>query len=79
MVESAEQMVGLMADGGNDRSVRGGGIKHHKGVVVFDLIAFINGFSKSGKIAILFKCGCFADKYGRIFSICRLFSDENDV
>ena len=35
VVESSEKVVRFVADGGNDRFVAGGGIQHHKGVVIY--------------------------------------------
>ena len=79
VIESSQQVVGFVGNGGNYCFVTGGGIQHHKGFVVFYLIAFVNGFSKSGKVAVGCKRFGFADINGGIFGVCRAFRYKNNV
>ena len=62
MVESAEQVVGFVGDGGDDPGVGGGGVKIDKGVIGFVLVVGVDGFSESGKSTVGVKGGGFADE-----------------
>ena len=58
----------------------GGGfvaLQHHKSVVGFIQIFCVDGFGKSGKIAVFFKRGGLADVNGGKFAIRRAFRHKN--
>ena len=79
MVKGAEEVVGFVGDGGDDFGIGGGGVQHHKGVVGGNFVAFVNGFSESGKVAVRIEGRGFADENGGVSCGFRALGDKNYI
>ena len=79
VVKGAEKMIRFVADGRNNLFIGGYGVKHNKGIIRFVFVAFVNGFSQSGKIAVLVKRRSFANIDGGVFGSFRAFGYKNNI
>ena len=79
MFKRSNNVACLVGDGFNDGGIVGGGIQHHEGVVVFDGVAFIDGFGEASKLAVFVKAGGFADIDGGELRVDWVFGHEDDI
>ena len=79
MVERAEEVSGLMRDGGDNVGIGIRGIEQDEGVVVLDPIPMIDRLRKPCEFAVLVERGCLPDENSGVRGVCRAFRHKEGV